>query len=93
MLTQEFLAQMLSVRPPSVSIAAGPLQKAGHQVEFRTATLCVAPCCNVCAIAPVQYSLKIVSSGKPDARKNARKDREIYRSRMSQSGAPRTRLL
>jgi len=29
MLTQEFLAQMLSVRRPSVSIVAGPLQKAG----------------------------------------------------------------
>jgi hypothetical protein len=29
MLTQEFLAQMLSVRRPSVSIVANPLQKAG----------------------------------------------------------------
>ena len=28
-LTQEFLAQMLSVRRPSVSIVAGPLQNAG----------------------------------------------------------------
>ena len=29
MLTQEFLAQMLSVRRPSMSIVASPLQKAG----------------------------------------------------------------